>query len=589
MTSDNSNMQEISSSVANMTVVAASKACNQLSNLEEHLEGAKNQIKKWIEDSRKVKKEATDEVISIVQEAIEESIPLWYYMCLDGDRLAIIETNLQLDPPCRAGLQPLPDLSCCHYQVVEELVKKFQEGNLKGYIQLLQATEAVQFAVEVVHTLCKNDLTMSTIPRIPGSKSRPGGPFEVWKDYTQELVKMSTENVAKVIDWRCFLVSLIDAHFHNFICGASVEDIVKAHIALRDAADEGSSFLQLPQFLGARLWFDTDNGYISGERMKQILYSMLSSDKGLPWQSLLLYLCKDSEVELALKKAHAAITGTLLENVTLTPQQLMDALYPCGSEGASDQGCLIWSFEEIKNMLQGESEQEAELIESVKGTDDSNDNLTYVRSTAACRGSKLSDQSLVTFDVMPYEPQSISEKGGGITTSVLSEESSRINNDDKSTRNIRSREKRASNLNIDTKRASKFDNKQELSGSTMDENEMRMRNYDHGVDIDSTYGEKQDESKQEEDTASSQLEVCSLFSEQAVAAMNEFLDACNEALRQGPNNDKGEALLLNGSDKDNEVVFSLPDLLSSELFSALQARFCANSLLVMDHASLSNN
>ncbi|KAI5080663.1 hypothetical protein GOP47_0003846 [Adiantum capillus-veneris] len=584
----------------------ASKAYNQLSDLEELLEGAKKQIKKWIEDSRKVKNETTDEVISIVQEAIEESIPLWYYMCLDGDRLAIVETNLQLDPPRPTGLQPLPDLSCCHYQVLEELVKTFLEGNLKGYVSMLQVIEAVQHAVEVVHTLCKNDVTLSMIPRVPGSKSRPGGPFQVWKDYTQTLVKISPENLVQVIDWRCFLISLVNAHFHNFICGASVEDIAKAHIAMKDAADEGSSFLQLPQFLGTKLWFDTDNGYICGERMKEILYSMLSFNSGLPWRILLLYLCKDSEVELALKKAHAAITGTLLEDVTLTPQELTSALYPCGPEGASDQGCQIWSSQEIKNLLHGQSEQEAEIRENVRGTDESDDNRTgsntFVRSTGACRGSKLSEQSLISFELMASEQQSNSEKGGGITTSISSEAISRVDNYDRGASSICNSQKRSSSIDRAKKRASNIDNKQirmskidcnEIRASKMDDNEMRTSNADGEVKIDSTCGKKQGERQQEadddDDSAGSQLEVCSLFSEKAVATMNEFLAACDEALHRSPRTDEGGAPSPHESVEDNDIVFSLPDLLASELSSVLQARFCTDSLLVMKRASESSS
>jgi hypothetical protein len=52
-----------------------------------------------------------------------------------------------------------------------------------------------------------------------------------------------------------------------------------------------------------------DDGSDAGAEVETLLYTMLDTGSGMPWKSLLLYLCKDDDTEIALKKVHAALTG----------------------------------------------------------------------------------------------------------------------------------------------------------------------------------------------------------------------------------------------------------------------------------------
>lgn len=205
--------------------------------------------------------------------------------------------------------------------------------------------------------------------------------------------------------------------------------------------------------------------------------------------------------------------------------------------------------------LQDKPRQEAEVYEGTRGTEDTEDDLTgsdalYVRSTGACMGSKLSEQSLISFQLMPYEIDEGGGVSGGITSSISSEAVVSMNNN----------EKRASKEANNEKSTSKVDSYQIYNNE-----------------------ERQDDG----DIADARLEVCSLFSEQAVATMNEFLVACNKAL-QGSRDEK-EAALANGVEGVGEVAFSLQDLLASDLSPTLQARFGANTLLAMAPTFLANS
>ena len=62
-------------------------------------------------------------------------------------------------------------------------------------------------------------------------------------------------------------------------------------------------------FISLFFWIESGDGSDAGAEVKTLLYNMLDSGSGIPWKSLLLYLCKDADTELALKKAHAALTG----------------------------------------------------------------------------------------------------------------------------------------------------------------------------------------------------------------------------------------------------------------------------------------
>ena len=55
---------------------------------------------------------------------------------------------------------------------------------------------------------------------------------------------------------------------------------------------------------------ESDDGSDAGAEVKTLLYNMLDSGSGMPWKTLLLYLCKDADAEIALKKVYAAITGS---------------------------------------------------------------------------------------------------------------------------------------------------------------------------------------------------------------------------------------------------------------------------------------
>ena len=123
-----------------------------------------------------------------------------------------------------------------------------------GYISLNKAAELINEVIDSVHSACKNDPMSAMIPRMPGTKNRPGGPFEIWRDYSKQLLKVhlyhyqipiciiptclrivlvlcqiTSKNTSEVVDWRCLIVSFIDVHYHSFISTASVNDIVEAY------------------------------------------------------------------------------------------------------------------------------------------------------------------------------------------------------------------------------------------------------------------------------------------------------------------------------------------------------------------------
>jgi hypothetical protein len=63
-----------------------------------------------------------------------------------------------------------------------------------GYVSIEKAVESINKVIESVHSACKNDPTAATIPRMPGTKHRPGGPFEIWRDYSKLLLKVHSYN-----------------------------------------------------------------------------------------------------------------------------------------------------------------------------------------------------------------------------------------------------------------------------------------------------------------------------------------------------------------------------------------------------------
>ena len=62
--------------------------------------------------------------------------------------------------------------------------------DFSGYISLNKATELINEVINSVHSACKNDPMSAMIPRMPGTKHRPGGPFEIWRDYSKQLLKV---------------------------------------------------------------------------------------------------------------------------------------------------------------------------------------------------------------------------------------------------------------------------------------------------------------------------------------------------------------------------------------------------------------
>lgn len=73
---------------------------------------------------------------------------------------------------------------------------------------------------------------------------------------------------------------------------------------------------------------------------------------GLPWQTLLLYLCRDACLETALRKVFTVIASTMSpDEAQLNPTELIQALYPSGIDGAIDAGCMTWTIEDIKDVL----------------------------------------------------------------------------------------------------------------------------------------------------------------------------------------------------------------------------------------------
>lgn len=61
---------------------------------------------------------------------------------------------------------------------------------LSGVVPVSQAQSILSNCVEVVHNSVKDDLKQTVIPRLPGTKRRPAGPFQVWIDNFGFIVKV---------------------------------------------------------------------------------------------------------------------------------------------------------------------------------------------------------------------------------------------------------------------------------------------------------------------------------------------------------------------------------------------------------------
>ncbi|OAE28751.1 hypothetical protein AXG93_1617s1360 [Marchantia polymorpha subsp. ruderalis] len=421
----------------------AKVAINYFLDLQPIVDGAYRRMDEWGKSRLNAEAEVVKEVVDLAKEAVDENIPLWYKVYLDGDQFRIDESQLQLE----CSVSDLTNLDLWHCKVMETLLTDFRklcqggapddspgaaiaslltplpyaakvilyiaiptliltpgeeeppaEGKSKGkgskkqekekkeskkgsqvidpssttpaeplsnFVRVGAAKAATDQVLQTVHTSFKDDLKESLLPRLPASKKNPRGPFQDWQNISnfmfQEL--LDDENKAsKFIDWRAFLIALVDAHYLHIISNATREDLIstrKAFIefATTDKPPEAAGFLTLEEFLRIPLWFDSTTPIPEGEfdlgiSVKIFVFNVLDDGgKGVPWVKLLLYLCRDSDPYHALQKAFCVISGTISDDTHLTPEEVLLILYPGGVDASWKAEIVPFIMEDIQNYL----------------------------------------------------------------------------------------------------------------------------------------------------------------------------------------------------------------------------------------------
>ncbi|XP_073391205.1 uncharacterized protein [Physcomitrium patens] len=371
----------------------ARTACKYLAELQPICDGAYGHLDEWLMRRCDHESALIEDVRSVIIEAAEECIPLWYRVWMEIDEFKVEEeqiTTMVHVPP-----EPIIDLTPWHIKVMESLSNKFKAFN-GDFATTQEVTQSTLSAIDDVYQMWRNLPEHKIYPRLPRYKSRRYGHFQHWANLTNDIVEQSCGNedpgISTVIQWQPFLVSLADAHFDYIISAATLEDIVQARtdffmvVATKQPGHPSEGCITLDDFLNIKMWFDREDfdeysdydtnndedaamadNYNLSKSLKIYIFSALERSNqryqyktvGLPWQTLLLYLCRDACLETALRKVFTVIASTISplcqcrspDEAQLNPTELIQALYPSGIDGAIDAGCMTWTIEDIKDVL----------------------------------------------------------------------------------------------------------------------------------------------------------------------------------------------------------------------------------------------
>ncbi|KAL2623602.1 hypothetical protein R1flu_003807 [Riccia fluitans] len=301
---------------------------NYFLELQPIVDGAYRRMDEWGKARLNAEAEVVNEVLDLVRHSVEENIPIWYRVYLDGDQFVIDEDQLQLE--CSATV--LTNINFWHCKLMEALLAEFRKLALEGgdeppnggkeegkkkqkgkdrdteekekerkekekkgskkkskkiesspepppetplgnFVTLAAAKEATDQAIEAIHSSFKDDLKESLLPRLPASTENPRGPFQDWQNIStnmfQEFLEDETKG-SKFIDWRAFIIAFVDSHFLYIISSATSEDLIKARKAFIDSSvtkkpPEAAGLLSLEEFLAVPLWFDSTTPIVEGE------------------------------------------------------------------------------------------------------------------------------------------------------------------------------------------------------------------------------------------------------------------------------------------------------------------------------------
>ncbi|KAH8962188.1 hypothetical protein BDL97_05G088400 [Sphagnum fallax] len=349
-------------------------ACTYVAELQPVIDGAYGHLDAWLMKRCNDECEVVEEIISVVKDSIRENIPLWYRMWMEDQEFQVDKDDIKMIvhvPP-----EPIEDLTPWHIRVMESLAQTFKNFT-GGFSRVEQVLDATIQAIDNVYMMYQDDPRYNMYPRLPRTKSRRYGHFQHWANLAHEIIKLSSQGQEKagftaVIDWRAFLVSLADAHFDYCISASTLDDIVLARtdfflvVATKKIGHPTEGWMTLDDFLKTKVWFDKSSNneeedndddeidYNFPAALKTFVYSVLdvNGDPGLPWQTLLLYLCRDESQEMALRKAFTVLScNTSPEDVALNPEELLQALYPGGVDGALAAGCIPWTTIDLQDVL----------------------------------------------------------------------------------------------------------------------------------------------------------------------------------------------------------------------------------------------
>ncbi|XP_024520804.1 sperm flagellar protein 2-like [Selaginella moellendorffii] len=417
----------------------ASKACTYMGELQPLVNGSSARMEKWMNNCNKVESEIVTEVIELSNEAVEEAIPLWYQMNLDGGELVINEEHMMVDPPPQLAVQPVIDVNKWHFKLLRNLVEILRTMSLAGYIETEKATSTLLQAVQTAHAQGKEDVEFAQVPHLPATKGRPFGPFQIWLDYTNNVMKKvppaKTEaETVQILDWRALIMTLADIHFNDCISASSVENVKQVCSLLEETSKDTDGLLSLESFVSVPFWFDqaVNQGAADiGTELKTLAYQMLvlpplepeaveappeapepaakapeptptpaAATPPIPWQRLALYFCRDEDKEKALSKVFQVLLGTGSDVLELRPEQLLQAIYHLSLDEASTSGCLAWAPQDIRELiLKIKSELAPQAVDEGDDVDSDGSQGSgrlCTRSTVAQRGSNLSEQTNIT-------------------------------------------------------------------------------------------------------------------------------------------------------------------------------------------------
>ncbi|CAK9272285.1 unnamed protein product [Sphagnum jensenii] len=312
-----------------------------------------------------------EDAVQYIMDSMHEAIPMWYHCRLEGSKFEIDQSELMREP----GPQGPTDTIEWHFKILDVLATKLK-ATFRDYLDVEQVKEEAIKVIDETHNLFKDDPIQGLVPRLPSNKLIPYGPFQIWFHKVEEIIKASCEELKNVpegwklcLDWRSFIIALADSYFGSCISNSTLNDILEARVdfflvvATKDVGDPTKGFMTLQDFLKTPVWFDidvdenvkvedkkTEASFNFGKVLKTFVYGVLDKgDIGLPWHTLLLYLCHDAHKPLGVQKAFSVLGGCMSpEDLALTVEEVLCGLYPSGVQGAEEAGLKPWTMHDIE-------------------------------------------------------------------------------------------------------------------------------------------------------------------------------------------------------------------------------------------------